>query len=458
MSTLEAAPADPSPAARRAVIEIDHALGVLSGGRACRVGLTTYRHENLSPLRSVDLIASAENPEENVFFPYLDTLVSDILTRHAPDVVGISVTFLDQALTAFALAGLVRERAPRVRIVLGGGLVTSWVKGPCRDNPFAGVADELVAGPGEEFVLGLAGIRKPAAISPPPAYEPFTGNAYLSPGLVLPYATSTGCYWGRCSFCPEKAEGSSFVALDPSTVIEQVETLHESLHPCLVHFTDNAMSPSLLRSLAHRGLGVPWYGFARVTPELADPDFCRSLRSSGCVMLQLGIESGDQDVLDELHKGIRLEDASVVLTSLHEAGIGTYVYLLFGTPAENEASARRTLAFTEAHAPLIDFLNLAVFTMPRFSEEAASLPTYDFSEADLSLYRGFVHPRGWDRTRVRRFLDREFRQNQAVARILRNDPPFFTSSHAPFFLMHRRGTPPGTSARLVPDSASGPRS
>jgi radical SAM superfamily enzyme YgiQ (UPF0313 family) len=193
------------------------------------------------------------------------------------------------------------------------------------------------------------------------------------------------------------------------------------------------MSPALLAAIAASGLDAPWYGFARFTPQLTDPDFCRELRRSGCAMLQLGLESADQAVLDSLDKGIDLGDASRALKNLHAAGIGTYVYLLFGTPAEDEESARTTLDFVAAHAAYIDFLNLSIFNLPRYGDEAGSLETYDFFEGDLSLYQGFTHPRGWDRSRVRRFLDREFRRHPAVAGIVRNDPPFFTSNHAPFF-------------------------
>ena len=56
--------------------------------------------------------------------------------------------------------------------------------------------------------------------------------------------------------------------------------------------------------------GRPWYGFSRITPDLADLDFCRALKDSGCVMLKLGLESGDQAVLDSLEKGITLDLAS----------------------------------------------------------------------------------------------------------------------------------------------------
>lgn len=150
-------------------------------------------------------------------------------------------------------------------------------------------------------------------------------------------------------------------------------------------------------------------------------------------MIKLGLESGSQAVLDRLDKGIELETASQALKTLKGAGIATYVYLLFGTPAETLDDARKTLDFVVRHSEYIDFLNVAVFNLPAGS--AAELQTRSFYDADLSLYEDFVHPQGWTRSLVRRFLDREFRRHPAVAAILRNDPPVFTSNHASFMVM-----------------------
>jgi radical SAM superfamily enzyme YgiQ (UPF0313 family) len=178
--------------------------------------------------------------------------------------------------------------------------------------------------------------------------------------------------------------------------------------------------------------GVPWYGFVRITSHLADPDFAAGLRASGCVLLKLGVESGDQEVLDALGKGVALATVSAALKNLKAAGIATYVYLLFGTPAETPTAAQRTLDFTLAHAAAIDFLNLAIFNLPAYSVEARALETLPFYDGDLSLYREFVHPAGWNRDAVRRFLAREFRKPAPIRRILNSDPPYFTSNHAPF--------------------------
>ncbi|MBI5204196.1 MAG: radical SAM protein, partial [Nitrospirae bacterium] len=66
---------------------------------------------------------------------------------------------------------------------------------------------------------------------------------------------------------------------------------------------------------------------------------------------------------------------------------------------------------------------------------SSGIKTREFYEGDLSLYTDFIHPKGWDRRRVRLFLENEFMKHPAVSKILKNDPPVFTSNHAPFFVM-----------------------
>ena len=127
------------------------------------------------------------------------------------------------------------------------------------------------------------------------------------------------------------------------------------------------------------------------------------------------------------------------LGALSRAGIATYVYLLFGTPSESLEEARQTLDFTRRHHRAITFLNLAVFNMPVASDEAAELPGTGFSDGDLSLYRDFVHPSGWDRRAVRTFLDREFRRQPEIGVILLRDPLLFTSNHAALFTAYFPG-------------------
>jgi len=154
-------------------------------------------------------------------------------------------------------------------------------------------------------------------------------------------------------------------------------------------------------------------------------------------MLKLGIESGDQKVLDKLNKGIDLSTASSVLKTLKKTNIAAYCYFLFGTPPENEESASKTMDFVAMHHDCIDFLNLAIFNLPSRSIEAQNLAIRDFYEGDLSLYKNFQHPSGWHRSAVRNFLEKNFKRHPAIVPIIRRTPDFFTSNHAPFFINNK---------------------
>ena len=149
-------------------------------------------------------------------------------------------------------------------------------------------------------------------------------------------------------------------------------------------------------------------------------------------MLKIGLESGDPNVLEAMKKGIALRTASRVLKNLENAGIATYVYLLFGTPSEDEASAYQTMDFITAHSESISFLNLAIFNLPLASDEAEDLKLKEFYDGDLALYSNFEHPKGWDRTKVRRFLEKKFKKHPKIQQIVRRDPLIFTSNHAAF--------------------------
>lgn len=422
---------------RRAVMDLNRVLASSGGQYGFRISLSDARHEQRSPVKSKDLLASAEHPEEDPFYSYFSARLRALVEQAGDGTVGFSINYLSQALSAFAMLGFLRHSFPSLRLVVGGGLVTSWLRRPGWHNPFSGLVDDMVDGPGEYPLLKILGKSPITCQETAPRFSGLPVDAYLAPGPIVPYAASSGCYWGECSFCPEKAEGNQYCPIAHDRAVEQLADLTVEYKPALLHLVDNALSPVLLKAIATHPPGAPWYGFARITRALAEPDYALALQRSGCVTLKLGLESADQQVLDDMRKGHDVETARLALAALKEAGIATYVYLLFGTPQETESSARRTLEFVAKEAGNIDFLNLALFNLPVASREAHDLDIVPFYAGDLSLYTDFVHPRGWDRRKVRGFLDGEFRRHPAVQKILARHPLFFTSNHAPLFAAAR---------------------
>lgn len=421
---------------RRAVEDTCRLLNASAATYGVTMSIADYHDRRRSPVKSRDLLHAAEHPEENPFHKYFKERLDAFLCGDDYSVAGLSLNYLSQALTAFAMIGYIKKRFPSIKIVLGGGLVTSWMKGSSWKDPFSGLVDHCVAGPGEAPLLSLFGKKPQAGVHCQPDLRGFPVDDYMAPGLILPYAASTGCYWGKCSFCPERAEGNRYIQTPPRTVTAELGRIVGETKPILIHLVDNAISPAALKTLAKEMPGGPWYGFVRVTDDLADPDLCRALKRSGCIMLKLGIESGDQGVLDALQKGTGVSQASRVLKMLAKASIATYIYLLFGTPYETEREARTTLNFVSEHSQYITFLNAAVFNLPLNSPDARGLELKIFYEGNLSLYTDFVHPKGWDRRKVRTFLDKEFKRDPAIQAIIRRQPPFFTSNHAAFFAIN----------------------
>lgn len=420
---------------QRAVRDINRALELLARQRPeINLSLSNYQ-DTLNPLASDDLLQAAEHPERNPFFSWMEARLPALIESLAPTWIGLSLCFLSQAICAFALIGVIKRRWPAIKLVLGGGLISSWMARPGWNNPFAGLVDCCIQGPGEEPLLRLLGYNRLMEDSTPDSTD-LPLNSYLAPGLILPYAASRGCSWNRCTFCPETAEHNRYQPVAPQTAINQLAQLSQKFQPSLIHLLDNALSPALIKALVDQPPGPSWYSFVRFHEQLADLDFCRQLRQTGCVLLKLGLESGHQAVLDAMDKGINLNLAARVFAALKQAGIATYTYLLFGTPTESIDEARATMAFIQRHQAAITFLNLAIFNLPATSTLAAQLPGCAFSSGDLSLYLDFIHPRGWDRRSVRSFLDREFKRQPQIAAILRRDPPLFTSNHAPFFSDH----------------------
>jgi radical SAM superfamily enzyme YgiQ (UPF0313 family) len=417
------------------VYDLNKILSLAVDQTRFKVTLSDYADRQLSPVRSTDLLKSARTFETNPFYPFFEEMLRPVLTQWDSPWVGISLCYLNQALVSFALAGWIRRHFYGKKIVMGGGLISSWMARPDFNHPFAGLIDHMIPGEGEIPLLDLLGKTGTTRRHYVPDYEFADHSQYLSPAGILPFRSTIGCYWRKCRFCPEKAEIHAYNTRRADVVLADVMALAHRFKPGALHFIDNAMTPAFLRALAAGGQDIPftWYGFVRFEKELADPDFCFQLKRSGCGMLKLGLESGDQAVLDQMRKGTDLTLVSKILKNLHHAGIFTYVYLLFGTQFEDRRSAMTTLNFTRQHKKYMDYLNLAVFNLPRFSEDANGLETVEFYDGDLSLYLNFVHPLGWDRKQVKRFLDKSFKKQLAIGSRFRKNPAFFSSNHAMFF-------------------------
>jgi len=399
------------------------------------ITMANFLSSDYDSLKSLDLLKAAKNYKDNPFYEYYKNRLPKLLDNSNIKNIGISLQYLNQAVCTFSLIGYLKDNYPHIKIIIGGGLITSWVKSPYWDDPFNSVVDEIFIGPGEVQLLEYLNIEpnREKLISLKPDYDFTDFYKYYSPGRIIPISGSLGCSWKKCTFCPEKAEDNPFIAKKTAKVIEEMAYLAKRYKPTLFHFLDNEINPSVLKAITESNNSIPWYGFTKFYSNLKDLDFCKKLKTKGCFMLKLGLESGDQKVLDSMNKGIELQDVVIILKNLKEAGIKTFIYILFGTPAEDYKSAIKTMDFLIKFHSYITYLNMAIFNLPINSEISRQQDTYNFSDADLTLYSGFNHPKGWNRKNIRDFLKKELKQKEKIKDILNRTPPIFNANHAYFF-------------------------
>jgi anaerobic magnesium-protoporphyrin IX monomethyl ester cyclase len=167
---------------------------------------------------------------------------------------------------------------------------------------------------------------------------------------VVSIQASKGCPH-RCAFC-------SFVK-DPRMV--SVKPLHELLDELravegrgarYVWFVDDNFRlgagdlNQVCRVFIEEGLSLSWMTMVRAsTLKDVDPDL---LRRSGCIEVQLGLESADPGILEKMNKKSNPELYRQVVQGLLKAGINCSCYFIFGFPGETDETALRTREFIKS--------------------------------------------------------------------------------------------------------------
>ena len=365
------------------------------------------------------------------FLKTFDTHLQAALTRYKPEQVLISVAYLSQLPGAIDLVRYLRERGVAFRV--GGSLINSLATTGHGFDIVQQVLGALSVGDGRELIPG--GIDAPLLHRL--AWPTMVLDApYLSSHPVIPLSLSSGCYWNRCLFCPDREMPYSSI---PMAALEQfLSSIPDEVmakRPVL-HLLDSAIPPGRLRQFLPmiESLPLGFFGFARPTRKLLDGGLLRAAADAGCLMLQLGAEGGSRTLLDRYQKGIDPAAAEAVVRGASESGIRTYLYMLFGLPKETHEDLRMTSDFLCRNGEFIDFLNLSLFNLPRYCElmsraEAFDIQVLDFpGEEGIRLYRPFLS-RGVDQRRQAREHLKKMRAVPEIREAILRTPRWFRAAH-----------------------------
>ena len=300
---------------------------------------------------------------------YVDLAFQDDIPE--ADLYGITATSADYP-DAIQIARDLKERDGI--IVLGGRHVT----GVCGDVD--DIFDVIVIGEGEHAIWQLVNdwpdlvetYNMPAVTNldtiPFPARHllPVQGKnifAYKQrywEGQTTCLLTMRGCPY-ECAFCTAGGERVRYRSVD--NVIAEIEHVKDTYDIREFRLSDDTftLNRQRLLKLLPRMKECDIYWRASIRAHPLDPELLELMADSGCVELSYGIESGDQRVLDRVHKGITLEQSEQAMKWSKEAGMTVRALMVAGLPGETPDSSYKTIEFMERTRQYWDIAALTNF-------------------------------------------------------------------------------------------------
>ncbi|GBR08715.1 hopanoid biosynthesis associated radical SAM protein HpnJ [Gluconobacter frateurii] len=182
-------------------------------------------------------------------------------------------------------------------------------------------------------------------------------NDYFIGYLKHPYIsiyTGRGCK-SRCTFClwPQTVGGHRYRTRSPEHVAAEIR-LAKQYFPDVQEFMfdDDTFTDDLPRAEAiarEMGkLGVTWSCNAKANVPY---ETLKVMKENGLRLLLVGYESGNQQILHNIKKGMRVEVAKEFTKNCHKLGIKIHGTFIVGLPGETKETIQETIAFAKEINP-----------------------------------------------------------------------------------------------------------
>jgi anaerobic magnesium-protoporphyrin IX monomethyl ester cyclase len=304
-----------------------------------------------------------------------------------PDIVGISGPFTCQIENSIKVSNLVKEVNPNICTVTGGPHVTLVPKELLKE---AKNVDIAVTGEGEYTMLdivqvfegkkqlsevqgiayrqnGKFAVNMPRPFIgnldelPYPAYDLVDMEQYLSPKKIgyrsfrdraISMITSRGCPF-NCCFCAVHLHmGRGFRAHSAEYVLKHIEYVVDKFDVKNIFFEDDNLTLDLARfeaicdGLIAGKVKIGWETPNGVRADCLNLNLLKKMKKSGCQSVFVGVESGDQQILDNvICKSLDLNRVVEFAKDAKTIGLKTGAFYIIGFPGETKENMQKTVDF-----------------------------------------------------------------------------------------------------------------
>ncbi|MFA5453038.1 MAG: radical SAM protein [Candidatus Methanomethylophilaceae archaeon] len=175
--------------------------------------------------------------------------------------------------------------------------------------------------------------------------------------------TGRGCP-NQCTFCawPQTLTGRCYRVRKISSVLDEMEWIEKNLHVKEVFFEDDTFTINKDRVIEfcngyiERKLSVAWSCNARA--NTLDMETMILMKKAHCRLLIGGFESGSEDILKTIKKGITLDQIRSYTKNAKKAGLMVHGDFIVGLPGETTETIQKTRALINEIRP--DIIQIAV--------------------------------------------------------------------------------------------------
>lgn len=259
---------------------------------------------------------------------------------------------------------------------------------------------------------------------PMPALHLLNNNLYIRPDTGRPTAhieTSRGCP-AKCIYClVQIVSGKSIRTKSPSRVVDEIDRCIHKFDIHDFHFKSDTFTWNkpwvleLCKEIKRRNLKIEWFCNSRV--DTIDEERIAPMKETGCFAIGFGIESGNQEILDRIGKGITLDQSRKAINLCKKYGIQSYAYFIIGFPWDTHKTVQQTIDFAmELDSDFMDIFIVYPFpgtTLEKIVQDnqlfvekpkgraysQSIVRTYTLSPEELQKYRRITLTRFYTRPR-----------------------------------------------------------
>ena len=295
----------------------------------------------------------------------IDRWIQELKTIN-PKWIGLSMLSRFSCAVGIKMCQLIREHIPAAKIVIGGAAMrewnTLWVKNKWTDYYIFGDSERAII----ELLDGnttYPGINSATPVQIEnldellmPDYSDINWDDYKEDHTVKPVfvTASRGCV-KRCDFCDVAAIWPKYKFRSGAHVTNEILELSNKYQRKTIKFTDSLINGSmrafreLLTNLATHNENnsdneIMWQSQWIIRPKNQSPESDFALmKASGCVELDIGVESFSQHVRYEMGKKFTDEDMWWCFEMLDKYEIPYQMLMIVGYPTETEEDHQHTL-------------------------------------------------------------------------------------------------------------------